>query len=70
MKFSDSLYNFLKWFCLICLPAISTFLFALGNIFDWSFTDQVTGVIAAVTTLIGALIGISTANYNKSKGGE
>lgn len=70
MKFSDSLYNFLKWFCLICLPAISTFLFALGNIFDWNFTDQVTGVIAAVTTLIGALIGISTANYNKSKGGE
>ncbi|MBQ6765334.1 MAG: hypothetical protein IJP45_09165 [Paludibacteraceae bacterium] len=70
MKFPDKVYEFLKWFCLICLPACSTCLFAIGSIFGWTFTEQVTGVIAAVTTLIGALIGISTANYNKSKGGE
>lgn len=68
MKFPDKLYTVLKWLCLICLPAVSTFLFAVGSIFNWPYTEQITGVIAAVITLIGALIGVSTKAYNKEIG--
>ena len=65
MKFPDKLYIVLKWICLVVLPACSTFLFAIGGIFNIPCTEQIVGVIAAVTTLIGALIGISTSTYNK-----
>lgn len=68
MKFSDSLYNVLKWICMIVLPAIGTCYAALAVIWGFPYAEQIVGTIAAVTTLIGALIGISTANYNKSKG--
>lgn len=70
MKFSDSLYTFLKWLTLIVLPACGTFYFAVAGIWQLPYAEQVVGTIAAVTTLLGALIGISTANYNKMKGGE
>ena len=70
MRFPDKIYDVLKWVCIVCLPAVSTFIFAVGGIFGWQYTEQIVGVIAAVTTLLGALIGISTANYNKERNGD
>lgn len=68
MKFSDKVYDVLKWICMIVLPACGTFYFAVAGIWNLPYAEQIVGTIAAVTTLIGALIGISTANYNKTKG--
>ena len=70
MKFPDRVYDALKWICMIVLPALGTFYFAVAGIWNLPYAEQIVGTIAAVTTLIGALIGISTANYNKQKGGE
>ena len=70
MKFPDRVYDVLKWICMIVLPALGTFYFAVAGIWNLPYAEQIVGTIAAVTTLIGALIGISTANYNKTKGGE
>lgn len=70
MKFPDRVYDVLKWICMIVLPALGTFYFAIAGIWNLPYAEQIVGTIAAVTTLIGALIGISTANYNKTKGGE
>lgn len=70
MKFPDRVYDVLKWICMIVLPALGTFYFAVAGIWNLPYAEQIVGTIAAVTTLIGALIGISTANYNKQKGGE
>lgn len=70
MKLPNKVYDVLKVICTIVLPAISTCYFAIAGIWGLPYAEQIVGTIAAVTTLIGALIGISTANYNKTKGGE
>lgn len=64
MKFSDKTYNFLKWVCLIAVPAVITLISTLGTIYGWD-TTAITATIGAVATFIGALIGVSNANYNK-----
>jgi len=67
MKFPDKVYDVLKWICMIVLPACGTFYFAIAGIWNLPYADAIVGTIAAVTTLIGALIGISTATYNKQQ---
>lgn len=70
MKLPDKLYDVLKWICLVCLPAISACYFALANIWNLPYAEQIVGTIAAITTLIGVLLGISTAQYNKDSSHE
>ena len=67
MILSNKLYNILKWVATIVLPALSTMCFAIGDIWGWSFTDQLIGSIVALNTFLGVIIGISAAQYNKSK---
>ena len=67
MKFSDKLYTILKWITLICLPALGTCYFALAGIWGFPYAEQVVGTISAITTCLGILLGISTAEYNRGK---
>lgn len=69
MKISNKLYDILKWVCLIACPAIIAFLTTIFTLYKIPGVEVVTGTIAAVATLIGALIGISSVNYSK-KGKE
>lgn len=68
MKLSDKAYNFLKWFCLIALPAAATLYAALAGIWGLPHGTEITGTISAVDVFLGALLGISTAQYNKEGG--
>ena len=65
MKLDDRIYQVLKYICQIGLPALGTFYFTLAQILNLPNAEQVVGVIAAITTLLGTLLGISTYNYNK-----
>ena len=65
MKLSDKLYDALKWITLICIPALATFYVALAPIWGWPFADEVAKTATAVCTLLGALLGISSAQYYK-----
>ena len=67
MKLSDKVYTILKWVTLICIPALATFYVALSGVWGWPFADQVAKTATAVCTLLGALLGISTAEYNRNK---
>jgi len=67
MKLPDKVYNVLKWIVLICIPACTTAYVGLDKIFGWGYGDVVAQVAAIVCTLIGALVGISTAQYYKEK---
>ena len=69
MKFPDKVYLTLKWIALICIPAVSTFLSVVLGVVEVSpkTINVVVTIISAVGTLIGALIGVSTVNYNKDK---
>ncbi len=67
MILNDKLYKVLKWIALVVLPACGTLYFALAGIWNFPFGEQVVGTITAVDTFFGALLGISTANYNKAQ---
>lgn len=62
--FSDNVYNVLKWVVMILLPALGTGYFALGNIWNLPYPEQIVGTIVVITTFLGALLGVSTAQYN------
>lgn len=67
MRLPNSWYDALKWITLICIPALATFYVALAPIWGWPFADEVAKTATAVCTLLGALLGISSAQYYKGK---
>lgn len=70
MKLSNKTYDILKWIAQILLPAVGTLYFALSKIWGLPFATEVVGTIAAVDTFLGALLGISSANYKKFEDAE
>ena len=64
---NDKLYKILKHIAMIFLPALGTLYFALAGIWGFPYAEEVSKTIMAVCTLCGALLGISTAEYNKTK---
>ena len=66
MKLNDKVYDTLKWIVMIVLPAISAFYVALAPVWGWPRPEDAALTINAVTALLGALLGISTAEYNKN----
>lgn len=61
----DSVYDVLKWVCLIALPAISVLYSVLAGVWGWPYAHEVTVTLDAAAVFIGALIGISTYKYNR-----
>ena len=64
---SNTTYDILKWIAQILLPALGTLYFALSKIWGLPYSTEVVGTLAAVDTFLGALLGISTAAYNKEQ---
>lgn len=58
-------YDVLKYIAQIVLPATGTLYFALASIWGLPYGEQIVGTITAVDTFLGALLMISTKNYNK-----
>ena len=67
MKINDKLYDVLKWVVMIVLPALSTAYVGLAAVWGWSLADEVAKSCSVICVLLGALLGISTAEYNKQK---
>ena len=68
MKLPDYIYNLLKWITMIVLPALATAYVGLSAIWGFPYADEVAKTTAVICTLLGALLGISTAEYNKHGG--
>lgn len=67
MKLSNKLYDVLKWVALVVLPALSALYLGLSGIWGFPYGEQVSGTIALIDTFLGALLGISSAQYKKAK---
>lgn len=63
MTFNNKVYNVLKWIALILLPAVSTLLMSLGDIWGMPYKEQICLTITAVDTFLGAILAISSASY-------
>ena len=66
MQFNDKSYNLIKWIAQLVLPAAGTLYFALSQIWGFPYGEEIVGTITAIDVFLGALIGISTVQYNKS----
>lgn len=67
MIIPSHIYDVLKWITMIVLPALATAYVGLASIWGWPYADQVAKTTAVICTLLGALLGISTAQYNKQQ---
>ena len=67
MKLSNKAYDVLKFIAQILLPALGTLYFALARIWDFPLAEEVVGTITAVDAFLGAILGISSMQYNKEK---
>lgn len=67
MKLTDKVYDVLKWVVMIVIPAMTTAYVGLAAIWGWPFATEIAKTSAVVCTLLGALLGISTAEYNKTQ---
>ncbi len=65
LKLSNDLYDTFKFMAQIVLPALGAFYAALAGIWGLPYAVEITGTLAAVDTFLGALLQISTSNYNK-----
>jgi len=67
MKLPNKVYDVLKWVVCIVIPATTTLYVALAAIWGFPYADLIAKTSAAVCTFLGAIIGISTAQYNKDQ---
>ena len=67
MKMSNKVYDVLKFIAQILLPALGTLYFALAKIWGFPYAAEIVGTISAVDAFLGALLQISTDEYNKQK---
>ena len=65
MKISNKLYDFLKWFALVAIPAAEGFWLTVGKAWNFPYLTEIGTTIAAVGIFIAALIGVSTVAYRK-----
>lgn len=61
----NKIYDILKWIALYLLPALGTLYFALSQIWGLPYGEQIVGTITAIDAFLGAVLGISSINYNK-----
>ena len=64
---SNKVYDILKFIAQIVLPAIATLYVTLAGIWGLPFSEQIGGTVMAVDTFLGAVLMISSNNYNKTK---
>ena len=67
MKLSNTCYDIMKWLVLVVIPALTTFYAVCDKVFGWGYAETVTTISAALCTCIGAIVGISSAQYYKGE---
>ena len=67
---NDKTYDILKRVALIVVPALATFVNAVGIVWGVPYTNEVTASITAFGVFLGAAIGVSSKNYEPDTHGN
>lgn len=70
MVLKNSTYNILKYIAQYFLPALGTLIFAICSIWGLPYGEEIVGTISAIDAFLGALLGISTYQYNKDRNND
>lgn len=65
MKLPDHVYDILKWLVVIVLPAFGALWAGLSQIWNLPYPSEIPATVTVVCTFLGAILCISTAQYNK-----
>ncbi len=58
-------YDILKFIAQIVLPALATFYVTIAGLWGLPLSQEVSGTIMAIDTLLGTVLMISSSNYKK-----
>ena len=61
---SNKVYDILKYLTIIVLPAIGALYTGLAQIWELPYAAQIPATITVICTFLGAILCISTAQYN------
>lgn len=67
MKMNDKLYDILKWVAILFLPALAILIKTVFAIWQIPLGDQISATIIAIQVFLGAILGVSSLNYNKEQ---
>lgn len=65
MQLNSRVYDFLKYLTIIVLPAFGALYAGLSQIWNLPYAAQIPATITVICTFLGAILCISTAQYNK-----
>ena len=67
---NNQTYDILKRVALIIIPALATFVNAVGIVWGIPYTNEATATITAFGVFLGAALGISSKNYEPETHGS
>ena len=67
---NDKTYDILKRVALIVIPALATFVNAVGIVWGVPYTTEATATITAFGVFLGAALGVSSSNYTPETHGN
>lgn len=67
MVFSNAIYDKLKWIALILLPALAALYVAVAKYWNLPYPEAISGTIMAIDAFLGAILQISSKNYNNDQ---
>lgn len=70
MKISNRMYDVLKWVAILFLPALAILIRTVFAIWQIPYGEQISATIIALQVFLGAILGVSTLNYNKESTNE
>ena len=62
---SNKTYDVLKFIAQILIPALASLYYGLASIWHLPFGEEVVGTLSCIDVFLGAILGISTHQYNK-----
>lgn len=69
MILSNKVYDVLKWIALVGLPALTTFYGVVGTTLNIPHTQEVLTIAVAFDTMLGTMLGLSSAKYKGDNNG-
>lgn len=67
---NNQTYDILKRVALIVIPALATFVNAVGIVWGVPYTTEATATITALGVFLGASLGVSSSNYKPETHGN
>lgn len=64
----DKVYDWLKYITIIVLPACGSLWAGLSKIWNLPFATEIPATIMVICAFLGAILCISTAQYNQAQG--